>query len=117
MLSRPHFCISGTPIHPSNYPEELGAIRELGRVHGFSTLASRHPPEGAMSALQKQLNNMVEVTFLEVRLVEGYFNESNRHIYCQKSYLNAPEFHYSAYHFQHCGVRVRAAAWGSWPNG
>ena len=39
-LSRPHFCISDTPIYPVNYPEELGAIRELGRVHGFSPSAS-----------------------------------------------------------------------------
>ena len=39
ILSRPHFCISDTPIYLVNYPEELGAILELGRVHGFSPLA------------------------------------------------------------------------------
>jgi len=73
MLSRPHFCISGTPIYPANYPEEVGAIRELGRVHGFSPSASGMLLRAHISALQPALHEMAEGTFLAVRRGEKVF--------------------------------------------
>ena len=64
MLNRPHLCISGTPIHPVNYPEELGAIRELGRVHGFSPSASGLLLKAHIWALQISVLFTVQGTFL-----------------------------------------------------
>ena len=71
MLNRPHFCISGTPIHhPVNYPEELGAIRELGRVHGFSPSASGLLLKAHIWDYFLRLRKMAELTFLASRLAE-----------------------------------------------
>ena len=69
ILSRPHFCISDTLIHPPNYPEELGATRELGRVHGFSPSASGPLLKAHIWDYFIRLRKMAELTFLASRLL------------------------------------------------
>ena len=73
ILSRPHFCISDTPIYLVNYPEELGAILELGRVHGFSPLAPGVLLLDLLELPFKSLRKMADDTFFEPRLVRTVF--------------------------------------------
>ena len=106
ILSRPHFCISDTLIHPPNYPEELGATRELGRAHGFSPSASGMLSRAHISLPFQSLRKMADDTFFEPRLVRRVFRRTSLCQVCGKSIITAAEIHYSAYHFQHCGGRV-----------
>ena len=107
ILSRPYFCISDTPIYPVNYPEELGAIRELGRVHGFSASAPGMPARAHISAPQQSLNEMADATFFAARRAETVFRRTSLCPICGKSSIKAPEIHCSAYHFQHCAAIPR----------
>ena len=105
MLNRPHFiCISGTPTHPFNYPEELGAIRELGRVHGFSPSASGLLLKAHIWALQIPVLIYGSRYFLSrlVFLKGDHLGRAYDYIFSQESTLNADEIHYSDYDFQHC---------------
>ena len=109
ILSRPHFCISDTPIYLVNYPEELGAILELGRVHGFSPLAPGVLLLDLLELPFKSLRKMAEGSFFASWLVEKVFSRMTLCQICGKTSLSAPEIHYSAYDFQHCGPRTRRA--------
>ena len=108
ILSRPHFCISDTPIYLVNYPEELGAILELGRVHGFSPLAPGVLLTRRLLELPfKSLRKMAEGSFFASWLVEKVFSRMTLCQICGKTSLSAPEIHYSAYDFQHCAADLR----------
>ena len=107
ILSRPYFCISDTPIYPPNCPEELGAIRELGRIHGFSASASGMLSGAHISLLQQSLNEMAEGSFSDSWLVEKVFSRTTLCQPCGKTSLNTPEIHSSAYYFQHCAAARR----------